>query len=580
MIKVLNKKAIIAFLLSLSLVSCGTQQGERGPVGPQGEQGETGPQGPAGQDGVSVISIDKTSSDGLVDTYTIFYSDGTSSSFNITNGRDGEQGIQGNPGQDGHNPVISIGANGNWFVDGADTGIKAQGPKGDQGDQGPAGKDGTSVLTGNGSPSNTLGSNGDSYIDLYTWNYYVKENNSWVLKGNIKGNNGDNGQDAITYVPCIFNNYDGTKLYEFYYEKGSDIVYDGPEPLREEDEYNMYYFSGWDKSLSNIQQPTIFTAQYETVDKADLGMVPSINSDASTLTYGLYPQQRINNVELINELESIDETSINGWYKYENSYYCKSVASPCFDTATFADGTTIVAGQAYWYKCDTISWNILKTNENDYLVLSSKLIDARPYFDFLAIGSYYSKTRTINGKGIYYSNYQFSDCSAWLNGYNGTSYDVEDYTDKGFLNTAFALDKTYIIDTLVDNSRETTNNAQSIYCCDNRHDKVFLLSYKDYCNVDYGFPNAGAGLQSRTLRACEITDYAKAQGGYYSPSTNTGQYWTRSPSSNYNPEAHVSMVDVDGFLGNWINAGYSGFNGNVSDGRGSIRPAITIRIPE
>lgn len=47
-----------------------------------------------------------------------------------------------------------------------------------------------------------------------------------------KGDKGDPGQDAITYVPAIFNNYDGTKIYEFYYEKGSDIVYDGPTPTR------------------------------------------------------------------------------------------------------------------------------------------------------------------------------------------------------------------------------------------------------------------------------------------------------------------------------------------------------------
>lgn len=260
MIKVLNKKAIIAFLLSLSLVSCGTQQGERGPVGPQGEQGEIGPQGPAGQDGVSVVSIDKTSSDGLVDTYTIFYSDGTSSSFNITNGQDGEQGIQGNPGQDGHNPVISIGANGNWFVDDADTGIKAQGPKGDtgaQGIQGEKGADGTSVLTGYGYPDNELGKNGDSYIDLSSWDFYVKEFDWWSLIGNIKGENGQdgmpgiNGEDgsngidgrdgvSIMSIDLIATSPENVDTYEIRYSDGhSSFFYvtngvDGPQGIQGE----------------------------------------------------------------------------------------------------------------------------------------------------------------------------------------------------------------------------------------------------------------------------------------------------------------------------------------------------------
>lgn len=38
----------------------------------------------------SVVPIEKTSSEGLVDYYTITYSDGTTSTFNITNGKDGE----------------------------------------------------------------------------------------------------------------------------------------------------------------------------------------------------------------------------------------------------------------------------------------------------------------------------------------------------------------------------------------------------------------------------------------------------------------------------------------------------------
>jgi len=41
--------------------------------------------------------------------------------------------------------VLTIGANGNWFIDGKDTGIKAQGPKGDKGDKG-------DTVTGGGTP--------------------------------------------------------------------------------------------------------------------------------------------------------------------------------------------------------------------------------------------------------------------------------------------------------------------------------------------------------------------------------------------------------------------------------------------
>lgn len=41
-----------------------------------------------GADGKGIVSIEKTSSEGLVDTYTITFTDGTTTSYNITNGQD------------------------------------------------------------------------------------------------------------------------------------------------------------------------------------------------------------------------------------------------------------------------------------------------------------------------------------------------------------------------------------------------------------------------------------------------------------------------------------------------------------
>ena len=131
--------------------------------------------------------------------------------------------------------------------------------------------EGSKILTGSSEPSSSLGIIGDSYIDLTNYNYYVKEESGWVLKGNIKGAQGekdDKGEDAITYVPCIFYNYDGTKLYEFYFAKGTSATYGGITPTKEDtlvDGHTAHWsFSGWDKSLDNITEPTVFTAQYES----------------------------------------------------------------------------------------------------------------------------------------------------------------------------------------------------------------------------------------------------------------------------------------------------------------------------
>ena len=55
----------------------------------QGPQGETGATGATGATGNGIASITKTGTSGLVDTYTITYTNGTTSTFTVTNGQDG-----------------------------------------------------------------------------------------------------------------------------------------------------------------------------------------------------------------------------------------------------------------------------------------------------------------------------------------------------------------------------------------------------------------------------------------------------------------------------------------------------------
>jgi hypothetical protein len=54
-----------------------------------------------GETGTSIESIDKTATDGLIDTYTVKMTDGTESRFYVKNGRDGEKGEKGDTGSDG-----------------------------------------------------------------------------------------------------------------------------------------------------------------------------------------------------------------------------------------------------------------------------------------------------------------------------------------------------------------------------------------------------------------------------------------------------------------------------------------------
>ena len=64
----------------------------------KGQKGDTGDTGQTGQTGNGIASIVKTSSSGLVDTYTITFTDNTTSTFTITNGEDGSDGAAGDDG--------------------------------------------------------------------------------------------------------------------------------------------------------------------------------------------------------------------------------------------------------------------------------------------------------------------------------------------------------------------------------------------------------------------------------------------------------------------------------------------------
>ena len=66
--------------------------GATGANGKDGKDGTNGTNGTNGADGVGISSITKTGVSGLVDTYTITYTNGATSTFTVTNGANGEDG--------------------------------------------------------------------------------------------------------------------------------------------------------------------------------------------------------------------------------------------------------------------------------------------------------------------------------------------------------------------------------------------------------------------------------------------------------------------------------------------------------
>lgn len=115
---------IVCLMLLLGFAACGDEtsqviQGEKGERGEQGVQGEKGDKGDKGDDG----------------------KDGTN-------------------GKDGVSPTITIGENGNWYIDSVDTGVKAQGKDGVDGQNGVDGKNGIDGIDGKDGLDGIDGTNG------------------------------------------------------------------------------------------------------------------------------------------------------------------------------------------------------------------------------------------------------------------------------------------------------------------------------------------------------------------------------------------------------------------------------------
>ena len=98
--------------------------GTDGKDGKDGANGRDGTDGKDGQDGVGISKIEKTATNGNVDTYTITLTNQSTYNFTVTNGKDGVDGVDGVDGADGQD-----GADGKDGTDGKDAVYQSVGEK-------------------------------------------------------------------------------------------------------------------------------------------------------------------------------------------------------------------------------------------------------------------------------------------------------------------------------------------------------------------------------------------------------------------------------------------------------------------
>ena len=277
------------------------------------------------------------------------------------------------------------------------------------------------------------------------------------------------------------------------------------------------------------------------------GSTPAFSDDKKTCTYGIYPQTHVSDEATITALDALTSAESNGYYLYNNYYYAKLTAKPESNNNKFKDGSTIETDKNYWFRCDPISWKVLKVDSNSkYTLIADSLLDLSIFNE-----SYSGK----NSDGYYANNYAHSTLRSWLNG---------EFYNKAFTNNS------YIQTTEVDNSFETVNDESEIgddvkeYICENTSDKVYTLSYIDYLNADYGF-NTDSSADDEA-KYCYCTEYAMAKGAYYDDNKYYGEYWTRSPYSWEDYACGIRGKSIH-YGKTWVNSSYY-----------CARPAITISI--
>ena len=327
-----------------------------------------------------------------------------------------------------------------------------------------------------------------------------------------------------------------------------------------------YKFIGWTNSqgevlstdmtyTTTVSNDETFTANYQ---EDELNIEIFEENGISYLYLGKYPQNLENDSTVISALDNISTTNNLGYMEYNGNEYKKVAASPYQSNYAFTNGQTIVSGNTYYFKVEPIKWRILESYDGTYKLLSEMLLDNTNFYTS-------DSTRTINGTTIYPNNYEYSNIRAWLNGYDGTSYNVDNYTNKGFIDIAFTEEeKALIKETLVDNSLASTGYSSNPYICNNTKDKIYLLSYKEATNANYGFSDT-------TARQATPSDYARSKGCYMNTSKSyfgNGYWWLRSPYNNSYYSYYARVVSYDGYT----------YNDCVCSTDNGVRAALEITI--
>lgn len=383
------------------------------------------------------------------------------------------------------------------------------------------------VSCSNSKPDGEKNSSSDS-------DYTQNGTNSQSPDGATDGLNGDGGEevsDESKDDESNDNDTDGDKDGE----SGS---------IEEDDEYkdtrkNITYGS--------YPQTEVTDATLKATLTAKAGTLPTKANAQKWTSYKYYHKYKEGDVDKTERDFMWYIDVVEGTEKYRGVYF--SAYRPTYvlrtsaNTTSYQDDNGYVTGTVYWFKYEPISWTVLSENTTDgtSLILCDMILDCME-FDY----------DSLNSTPQYDNNYSKSSVRKWLNA--------------TFLNTAFgADDQAKIVAKTVDNSVISTGHLVNPNVCGNTEDKIFLLSYAEAVNDQYG-------LELSEFRIKKSTAYAKAQG-VYCEKDGTSSWWLRSPAPDPTvfDKANITVrgVTTAGAVDSYINANYT-YRGVV--------PALRVKL--
>lgn len=264
-------------------------------------------------------------------------------------------------------------------------------------------------------------------------------------------------------------------------------------------------------------------------------------SAGDIITFGSYPQTEVTDPDLITNLNAQtlgdDNTVTYDGIRYKRVCFTEYIH--CYGGTTtdpvfsFQDDNGYYINTAYWFKYEPIQWRVLSNNNDELFVMAEKILASKPYHQVAV-------------------NVTWETCNmrSWLN--------------NNFYNEAFdATEQAKIITSTVVNE---VNPWYGTSGGNNTDDKLFLLSYSEVMNPDFGFSDDAA-------RRTQGTDFAKSNGLSVNNSSiysGNSSWWQRTPGYC---QYHACHVNYDGDVDY-----HQKYYNSVSETSIGVRPILKINM--